>query len=41
LPPLEWVAWFNHKRLLGPIDDIPPAAAEANYYQTREIAMAA
>lgn len=34
--------WFNHKRLLGPIGDIPPAEAEANYYQqTRDLAMAA
>ena len=28
---LEWVDWFNHQRLLEPIDDIPPAEAEANY----------
>ena len=42
LATLEWVDWFNHKRLLGPIGDIPPAEAEANYYQqTRELAMAA
>lgn len=42
LATLEWVDWFNHKRLLGPIGDIPPAEVEANYYQqTREIAMAA
>lgn len=42
LATLEWVNWFNHKRLLGPIGDIPPAEAEANYYrQTRELAMAA
>ncbi len=30
---LEWVAWFNHHRLLGPIGYIPPAEAEAIYYQ--------
>ena len=42
LATLEWVDWFNHKRLLGSIGDIPPAEAEANYYrQTRELAMAA
>ena len=29
---LEWVAWFNHQRLLAPIGYIPPAEAEANYY---------
>ena len=28
---LEWVAWFNHQRLLEPIGYIPPAKAEANY----------
>jgi putative transposase len=42
LATLEWVDWFNHKRLLGPIGNIPPAEAEANYYlQPRELAMAA
>ncbi|MBT9511137.1 MAG: IS3 family transposase [Acidovorax sp.] len=30
---LEWVSWFNHHRLLEPIGYIPPAEAEANYYQ--------
>jgi transposase InsO family protein len=30
---LEWVSWFNHHRLLGPIGYIPPAEAEANYYE--------
>lgn len=29
----EWVAWFNHHRLLEPIGYIPPAEAEANYYR--------
>ena len=29
---LEWVSWFNHHRLLGPLGYIPPAEAEANYY---------
>jgi putative transposase len=31
LATLEWVAWFNHQRLLAPIGYIPPAEAEANY----------
>jgi len=30
---LEWVDWFNHRRLLGPIGDIPPAEHEQSYYQ--------
>ena len=29
---LEWVDWFNHRRLLEPIGNIPPAEAEAAYY---------
>ena len=33
LATLEWVAWFNHHRLLEPIGYIPPAEAEANYYR--------
>jgi putative transposase len=28
---LEWVHWFNNRRLLEPIGNIPPAEAEANY----------
>ncbi len=39
---LEWVDWFNHRRLLEPIGNIPPAEAEARYYaQTEDVAMAA
>jgi hypothetical protein len=29
---LEWVDWFNKRRLLEPIGNIPPAEAEARYY---------
>jgi putative transposase len=29
---LEWVDWFNNRRLLGPIGDIPPAEFERVYY---------
>jgi transposase InsO family protein len=29
---LEWVDWFNNRRLLEPIANIPPAEAEANFY---------
>ena len=39
---LEWVDWFNNRRLLKPIGNIPPAEAEARYYaQTEEHALAA
>jgi len=33
LATLEWVAWFNHRRLMEPLGYIPPAEAEANYYR--------
>jgi putative transposase len=29
---LEWVQWFNNRRLLEPIGNIPPAEAEERYY---------
>jgi putative transposase len=29
---LEWVDWFNNRRLLAPIGNVPPAEAEAGYY---------
>jgi putative transposase len=32
LATLEWVDWWNHRRLLEPIGWIPPAEAEAAYY---------
>ena len=33
---LEWVDWFNNRRLLEPIGNIPPAEAEERYYATLE-----
>lgn len=33
---LEWVDWFNTRRLLEPIGNIPPAEAEANFYAALE-----
>jgi putative transposase len=33
---LEWVDWFNNRRLLEPIGNIPPAEAEAAYYRALE-----
>jgi putative transposase len=39
---LEWVDWFNNRRLLEPIGYIPPAEAEDRYYAMMEpTAMAA
>jgi putative transposase len=33
---LGWVDWFNNRRLLGPIGDIPPVELEELYYQSQE-----
>ena len=33
---LEWVDWFNNRRLLEPIGNIPPAEAEECYYAMLE-----
>ena len=39
---LEWVDWFNNRRLLEPIGNIPPSEFEMAYYrQLRESADAA
>jgi transposase InsO family protein len=29
---LIWVDWFNHRRLLEPIGNIPPVEREGKYY---------
>lgn len=31
---LEWVDWFNHRRLLEPIGNLPPVELEATYHQS-------
>ncbi|MGQ5525692.1 IS3 family transposase, partial [Chitinimonas sp. PSY-7] len=33
LATLEWVAWYNHHRLLSSIGYVPPAEAETAYYR--------
>ena len=39
---LEWVDWFNNRRLLEPIGNVPPAEFEAAYHrQHNESAMVA
>jgi transposase InsO family protein len=32
---LEWVDWFNNRRLLEPIGNVPPAELEAKYHQSQ------
>jgi len=34
---LEWVDWFNNRRLLEPIGNVPPAEYESAYYVQEEI----
>jgi len=34
---LDWVDWFNNRRLLEPIGNIPPAEFEESYYQRQEV----
>jgi transposase InsO family protein len=36
LATLEWVDWFNNRRLFEPIGNIPPVEYEALYYQQQE-----
>jgi putative transposase len=33
---LDWVDWFNQRRLLSSIGDVPPAEFEAMYYKNEE-----
>ena len=37
LKTLDWVDWFNNRRLFEPIGNIPPAEYEALYYQQQEV----
>lgn len=38
---LEWVDWFNNRRLLEPIGNIPPVEKEKEYYRLEESSEAA
>jgi putative transposase len=38
---LEWVDWFNHRRLLEPIGYVPPAEFEAVYHRREDPSRAA
>jgi len=33
---LEWVDWFNRRRLLEPLGYVPPVEFEAAYYRSQE-----
>ncbi len=34
---LEWVDWFNNRRLFEPIGSIPPIEFEQLYYERQEV----
>lgn len=36
LATLEWVDWFNHRRLFHELGRIPPAEYEKNQYKPKE-----
>jgi len=38
---LEWVDWFNHRRLLEPVGDVPPAEFEAAHWRKEDPSYAA
>ena len=38
---LDWVDWFNNRRLMEPIGNIPPAEREMEYYRLEESSEAA
>jgi putative transposase len=38
---LEWVDWFNHRRLLEPIGHVPPAEFEAAYHRREDLSRTA
>ena len=33
---LEWVDWFNRRRLLGPLGHVPPIEFEEAYHRSQE-----
>jgi len=38
---LQWVDWYNNRRLFGPLGHVPPAEYEVAYYQQQSPAMGA
>jgi transposase InsO family protein len=38
---LDWVDWFNNRRLLEPIGNVPPAEFESMYYRQLDESAAA
>ena len=40
LATLEWVDWYNHRRLFGALGYVPPAEYEAHHYPEQVLAEA-
>ena len=38
---VEWIDWYNHRRLHSEIDDIPPAEHETAWYRQQDLALKA
>ena len=38
---VEWIDWYNHRRLHSEIGDIPPVEHEQNWYRQQDLALAA
>ena len=38
---IEWIDWYNHRRLHSEIGDIPPAEHETIWYRQQHLALAA
>jgi hypothetical protein len=36
LATLEWVDWFNYRRFLEPVGNVPPVEAESGFYRAVE-----
>ena len=35
---IEWVDWYNHRRIHSEIGDLPPAELETNWYRQQDLA---
>jgi len=38
---IEWIDWYNHRRLHCEIGDLPPTELESNWYRRQDLAPAA
>jgi putative transposase len=38
---IEWIDWYNHRRLHSEIGDIPPAEHESHWYRQQDLVLAA